>query len=330
MAVGAVKGREFRRAGPFSEGAEARRRRGCDAVFRMPRYPRGSVRVQREEECATWSRPGSPILRLILFVVVYLSPVQGGHSGWPSSLIVDGTPTVGKVLTALEETNYGLCVYESANDVPDNQTISMQFTAPERPLAPSSDAHLPPINPTINFTIVAHTSSICMRQTRLHFEHGEVVGDMATYTISDFRNPGRGAERIVPRFVRGGHGGGDAGLMRAWLKAVREREGMDWAPADQPGWDDFSPEQEGGEIVPGEREHGPLGYSSSVRDQLRVFLTGFAIEEARRKGTVVDCEEFTSRTLETYQAERIGKEGLERVDLAARPKVTIELERELA
>ena len=88
-------------------------------------------------------------------------------------------------------------------------------------------------------------------------------------------------------------------MMRAWLKAVREKEGMEWAPADQPGWDDFYPEEEGGEIVPGEREHGPLGYSGSIQDQLRVFLTGFAIEEARRKGMVIDCGEFTNRALDT-------------------------------
>ena len=256
---------------------------------------------------------------------VYLSPLQGSHTGWPGSLIVDGTPTVEKMVKALEETNYGLCVYESANDVPDNQTISMQFTSPEPSPVSSSNPRLPPINPTVNFTIVAHTSSICARQTRLHFEHGEVIGDMSTYTITDFRIPGRGAQRVVPRYVRGGHGGGDAGLMRAWLRAIREKEGMEWAPADQPGWDDFYPEQEGGEIVPGEREYGPLGYSSSVRDQLRVFLTGFAIEEARREGVVVDCEKFTNRALDKYRADRTG-EGLKSVDQAAQPKVAVELE----
>ena len=143
---------------------------------------------------------------------------------------------------------------------------------------------------------------------------------MSTYTISDFRNPGRGTQRVVRRYVPGGHGGGDAGLMRPWLKAVREKEGMEWAPADQPGWDDFYAE-EGGEIVPGEREHGPLGYSGSVQDQLRVFLTGFAIEEVRRKGTVIDCEEFTNRALDTY---RTGQG----IDQTAQPKVTIELEGE--
>jgi hypothetical protein len=64
--------------------------------------------------------------------------------------------------------------------------------------------------------------------------------------------------------------------MRAWLKAVREKDGMEWAPADQPGWD-FYPEEEGGEVVPGKREHAPLGYSGSVQDQPRVFLIGVAV-----------------------------------------------------
>ena len=109
-------------------------------------------------------------------------------------------------------------------------------------------------------------------------------------------------------------------MMRAWLKVVREKEGMEWAPADQPGWYDFYAE-EGGEIVLGGREHGPLGYSGSVQDQLRVFLTEFAIEEARRKGMVNDCEEFTNRALDTY---RTGKG----IDQAAQPGVAIELEGE--
>ena len=254
---------------------------------------------------------------------VYLSRVQSGYSHWPVSVIVDGIPTVESVTKALEETDYGRCVYESANDVPDNQTISIQFTSPDLATASTSNAHLPPINPTVSFTIAAHTSTIGLRQTRLHFEHGEVIGGQSTYTISDFRNPGRGPERVVPRYVPGGHGGADTGLIRAWLKAVREREGMEWAPADQPGWDEFYPGQEGEEIVPGETEHGPLGYSSSVRDQLRVFLTGFAIEEARRERIVVDCHEFTNRALEKYRTDRTGEQ-------ATQPKVVIELERQLA
>jgi len=58
-------------------------------------------------------------------------------------------------------------------------------------------------------------------------------------------------------------------------------------------------------------------------------LTGFAIEEARRQGIVVDCEEFTNRALEKYRKDRTG-DGLNRIDQAAQLKVAIELEQELA
>ena len=52
-----------------------------------------------------------------------------------------------------------------------------------------------------------------------------------------------------------------------------------------------------------------------------MFLTGFAIEEARGKGMVIDCEEFTSRALDTYRTGR-------GTDQTAQLKVVIELEGE--
>lgn len=212
---------------------------------------------------------------------IYLAPVQGGSSGWPGNLIVDGRPTVEKMTQALQETSYGLCVYESANDVPDHQTVSIQYSAPfeettaELPEDAQRDS-LPPVNPTISFTMAAHTDSICMRKTSLYFEHGEVIGDMSTYTVSDFRDAGRGARRVIPPHpMGGGHAGGDWALTDAWLRAIVEHEG--------------------GKIVQA------LGVGASIRDQLRVFMTGFAIEEARKELKVVDCQEFERRMLNTYQ-----------------------------
>jgi hypothetical protein len=55
---------------------------------------------------------------------------QSGSSGWPGNPIVDGTPTIESITKALEETNYGAYVYESTNDVPDNQTTSIRFMCP--------------------------------------------------------------------------------------------------------------------------------------------------------------------------------------------------------
>jgi hypothetical protein len=228
--------------------------------------------------------------RLILIVSfsVYLAPVQSGASGWPGSLIVDGRATVEKMTKALEETPYGLCVYESDNDVPDHQTVSIQYSAPpedrvfpETPAIngssnPDHNRDLPPMNPTVSFTMAAHTESICVRKTTMYFEHGEVIGDMSTYTVSDFRDVGRGAKRIIPpRPMGGGHAGGDWALTDAWLKAISEHES--------------------GQVVQA------LGVGANVRDQLGVFLTGFAIEEARKGLKVVDCQEFEKRMMEKYE-----------------------------
>lgn len=44
-----------------------------------------------------------------------------GNTGWPVRAIVDGTVTREKVLHELEDGPYGLCVYESPNDVCDHQ-----------------------------------------------------------------------------------------------------------------------------------------------------------------------------------------------------------------
>ena len=53
--------------------------------------------------------------------VVYLDPVARGHSGWPVSTITDGLPDIENVTDALRNGPYGQCVYESPNDVCDNQ-----------------------------------------------------------------------------------------------------------------------------------------------------------------------------------------------------------------
>lgn len=325
--------------------------------FRRERKPSAARGVMRCLEC-----PSSVEQRCEYSAKrIYLSPIQGGSVGWPGNTIVDGRPTVEKMTRALEETPYGLCVYESDNDVPDHQTISIQFTAPtddndlvqkdrsrsnfrrlyaespersasqsrersharqphrqsstslqhpphnraatphyrsqshsqvrrtnleSEPPRPRRTEDLPPTNPTISFTIAAHTDSICMRKTTLYFEHGEVIGDMSTYTVTDFRDFGRHARRVIPPpGLGGGHGGGDWALMEAWLRAIELRE---------------SGTPEG----PGPEGPSPLGVGASVRDQLRVFMTGFAIEEARKELKVVDCAEFESRMTRRYARDR--------------------------
>ena len=57
--------------------------------------------------------------------------------------------------------------------------------------------------------MVAYTSLMCSRQTRLHFTHGEIAGDMSTFTVTDFRT-GRKTTRYP---WNEGYRCGGAGLM---------------------------------------------------------------------------------------------------------------------
>ena len=119
---------------------------------------------------------------------------------------------------------------------------------------------------TASFTMVAQTSLICERQTRLHFAHGELVGDMSSFTVTDFRT--RRTARHTPRNEGGGHGGGDLGLISTFVDAVRT----------------------------GQQEL--LG--TDVSDVLRSHLAVFAAEKSRREGIVVDCVQFEKEAREKY------------------------------
>lgn len=173
---------------------------------------------------------------------VYLDPVSKGNLGWPASTIVDGLPDIENIASALAAGPFGQCVYEHANDVCDNQVVNLAF---------SSGA-------SASFTMVAQTALICERQTRLHFTHGELVGDMATFTVTDFRT--RKSTLHRPRSDGGGHGGGDTGLIRAFVEAVRSGS-----------------------------QH-ELG--TNATEVLNSHLTVFAAEASRKEGRVVDCAQF--------------------------------------
>ena len=52
---------------------------------------------------------------------VYLDRIRAGHTSWPVSPLVDGIPDIENITMALKTGPYGKCVYESDNDVADNQ-----------------------------------------------------------------------------------------------------------------------------------------------------------------------------------------------------------------
>ncbi|KAH7325481.1 NAD-P-binding protein [Rhizoctonia solani] len=139
------------------------------------------------------------------------------NTGWPVSVIVDGAVTKEKVLRELEDGPYGMCVYESPNDVCDNQVVNIEFSN----------------GTTASFTMVAFTKLICERQTRMHLTHGEVVGDSNTFTSTNFRT--NQTERHRPSYMDA-HGDGDMGVMRAFVRAVSVRQSPNQDPTDDLGY----------------------------------------------------------------------------------------------
>jgi predicted dehydrogenase len=167
--------------------------------------------------------------------------VSRGHTGWPLKPLVDGVPDIENVTEALATGPYGRCVYDCDNDVCDHQVVNLEFSN----------------GSTASLTMVAFSSTICERQTRLHFTHGEIVGDMNKYTVTDFRK--KSTKTYTPTRL-GGHGGGDVGLIRAFVEAVRS----------------------GNQHVLG----------TTVEEVLQSHLTVFAAEASRKEGRVVDCQTF--------------------------------------
>lgn len=103
------------------------------------------------------------------------------------------------ILKKLKTTDYGRCVFDMDNDQPDHLTINMRFGN----------------NITAAFSMEGLTSYEG-RRTRIMGTKGDIVGDMETYTITDFRTGQKTSWSLKTDF----HGGGDHRLVQDWVQAV--------------------------------------------------------------------------------------------------------------
>jgi predicted dehydrogenase len=159
--------------------------------------------------------------------------------GWPLDAVVDRY-TEADLLAALRHGPYGRCVWACDNDVVDHQVVAMEFDG----------------GPTGTFTMTGFNAG-GHRRTRLFGTHGELEGDGETVRVHDFltqttevlsaRTPGDAT-------AGGGHGGGDWGLMDAFVRAV--------ATGD------------------------PSSILTGPRESLSAHLAVFAAEQARLEGLV--------------------------------------------
>jgi len=138
---------------------------------------------------------------------LYLTMLGLGWQGWPVSVVTDD-PTEENVRAALSTGRYGRCVYESDNDVVDNQVVILRFAGGK----------------TASFTVTAFSEYAFDRKTRLFGTRGCIEGDGVKLRVTDFvtsQTEEIDTGSADPAQV-GGHGGGDLALMDAFVSAVAQ------------------------------------------------------------------------------------------------------------
>lgn len=107
------------------------------------------------------------------------------------------------VLEQLKATNYGRCVYRMDNDQPDHYTTNILFEG----------------GLTAAFSMEAFTS-YAGRRTRVMGSLGDVVGDMSSFTMTDFLT----GKKTEWKQETDGHGGGDWRLVADWINAISKKD----------------------------------------------------------------------------------------------------------
>jgi predicted dehydrogenase len=175
--------------------------------------------------------------------------LERGELRWPLSAVIEDL-SAAALDEALRDGPYGRCVYACDNDVVDHQVVALEF----------------PGATTATFTMTAF-SQAAHRATRLFGTRGELTGDSHTIRVYDFLT--RAERQITPSPAGGttaasGHGGGDAGLMDAFIAAVATGN-------------------------PGLIRSGP-------RESLASHLAVFAAERARLNGTVETIPSYEAKS----------------------------------
>jgi len=163
---------------------------------------------------------------------------------WPVSVITDDLSAEGR-LKALREGPYGRCVYRCDNDVVDHQSTILEFDG----------------GVTATMTVSAFTDFRHGRTIHIMGSHGEIRAKMSDETIevTNFRDGSvRASEHPLPGGMSDGHGGGDMGLIDAFVRMERGEEGA---------------------------------VKSSIKESIQSHLICIAAEQSRMNHTVADVRQ---------------------------------------
>ncbi len=159
------------------------------------------------------------------------------------------SPTDEQVERAMYETDYGKCIFKCNNDVVDHQVVNMEFEG----------------GATLSFSMNAFNKG--GRYLRIFGTAGELRAYMSDSEITVFTFEDRKTEKIpvvtIGEEITSGHGGGDAGIIRALYSLLAE----------------------------GKRGNNVADITESVKNHLLVF----AAEESRHNDTVVNAEKYMNK-----------------------------------
>ena len=180
---------------------------------------------------------------------------------------------------------YGRCVYESDNNVVDDQTVVISWGEDGNGTTTSSPASSPfgrgPKSALLH--MIAPTLAQCERRGRIYGTLGEISYDSSTITVHTFDT--NKTETFRPNQdieVGEGHGGGDVGLAGNFVRAVAAVEG---------------------EIMSVEEAQMRF-IGADLKEMVMSHGVVMAAEESRRTGGVMRWGEWWEK------ARRKGKDGL--------------------
>ena len=140
---------------------------------------------------------------------LYSGLLEHGQTGWPVDVLT-AFPDRESLQQALSEGPYGRCVFSCDNDVVDQQVVNMEFEAGR----------------TAAFTMTAFTRPRA-RMDNIFCTNAEISGDGRYLEIFDFLSEKSttvdthlDAVRVDGEVAGDGHGGGDAGVVEAFIQAI--------------------------------------------------------------------------------------------------------------
>ncbi|KAF3062414.1 hypothetical protein GL218_03834 [Daldinia childiae] len=229
---------------------------------------------------------------------IYESPrhygLETGNRSWPISIVLPDIESFGGNIerarpallsrlaedydesTPQEEIDaknwFGRCVFESDNDVCDEQVVNIKWDDDPLPSAAASSSSTNSVGnrgaKQATFHMIAQTKKQCERFTNIYGTTGEIYADSYKITVEDYKTGT--TQTYTPKLESGGHGGGDHGITRQFILAVDRVKNHGWeAPRAQ------------SEFI-----------GCSLEEIIRSHAIVFAAEDSRRGRKYVDFKDW--------------------------------------